>query len=92
MDTIVQGGDSATVVTGNIIQGLDQNKNVIFQWRSWDHFQITDATPDIDLTAHTIDYVHCIAVELDDDGNILISSRHINEITKINIQTGDIIW
>ena len=92
MDTIVQGGDSAAVVTGDIIQELDQDKNVVFQWRSWDHFQITDATYDIDLTAPTIDYVHCNAIEKDNDGNLLISSRHLDEITKIDRQTGDIIW
>ena len=92
MDTIVAGGDSNAVVEGNIIQELDQDKNVVFQWRSWDHFQITDATPDIDLTASLIDYVHCNAIEQDSDGNLLISSRHMDEVTKIDRQTGNIIW
>ncbi|MCW8811480.1 MAG: aryl-sulfate sulfotransferase [Ignavibacteriaceae bacterium] len=92
MDTIVAGGDSNAVVEGNIIQELDQDKNVVFQWRSWDHYQITDATPDIDLTAALIDYVHCNAVEEDSDGNLLISCRHMDEVTKIDRQTGDIIW
>ncbi len=92
MDTIVQGGDSTAIVIGLIIQELDADKNVIFQWRSWDHFQITDATGDIDLTEHTIDYVHGNAIEVTEDGNLLISSRHLDEITKINRQTGEIIW
>ncbi|NNG26868.1 MAG: T9SS type A sorting domain-containing protein [Ignavibacteriaceae bacterium] len=92
MDTIVPGGDSTAIVIGLIIQELDADKNVIFQWRSWDHFQITDATADIDLTAHTIDYVHGNAIEITVDGNLLISSRHLDEITKINRQTGEIIW
>src|SRR5690606_33427409 len=39
-----------------------------------------------------IDYAHGNAVELDSDGNILISSRHMNEITKIDRTTGEIIW
>ncbi|RPI69959.1 MAG: T9SS C-terminal target domain-containing protein, partial [Ignavibacteriales bacterium] len=92
MDTIVPGGQPDAVVTGLIIQELDENKNVVFQWRSWDHFKITDATYNIDLTASTIDYVHGNAIEMDTDGNILISSRHMDEITKINRQTGEIIW
>ncbi len=92
MDTIVQGGDPSAIVRGLIIQELDSARNVIFQWRSWDHFLITDATEDIDLTAHSIDYVHGNALEIDDDGNILLSSRHMDEITKINRQTGEIIW
>ena len=92
MDTIVPGGDSSAIVIGLIIQELDKSKHVIFQWRSWDHFNITDATEDIDLTQHTIDYVHGNAIELDSDANILLSSRHLDEVTKIHRQTGEIIW
>ena len=92
MDTVIQGGDSSATVIGLIIQELDVDKNVIFQWRSWDHFSITDATEDFDLTRHTIDYVHGNSIEVDYDGNLLISSRHMDEITKIDRHTGQIIW
>jgi len=91
MSKIVPNGNPAAVVTGIIIQELDQAKNVVFQWRSWDHFQITDATHE-DLTAAAIDYVHGNALELDGDGNILLSSRHMDEITKIDRTTGNTIW
>jgi Arylsulfotransferase (ASST)/Secretion system C-terminal sorting domain/Cep192 domain 4 len=92
MDTIVAGGNPNALVTGLVIQELDENKNVMFQWRTWDHFKITDATYDIDLTASTIDYVHGNAIEMDNDGNLLVSFRHLDEVTKIDLQTGDIIW
>jgi hypothetical protein len=39
-----------------------------------------------------IDYVHGNSLELDHDGNILLSSRNLHEITKINRQTGEIMW
>jgi hypothetical protein len=32
------------------------------------------------------------AIDIDEDGHILLSSRHISEITKINRDTGEIIW
>jgi hypothetical protein len=92
MDTIVGGGDSSANVIGLIVQEIDENDNVVFQWRSWDHFNITDASNNIDLTAHTIDYVHGNSIELDSDGNLIISCRHMNEVTKISRATGDIIW
>jgi arylsulfate sulfotransferase len=92
MDTVVQGGDTNATVIGIVIQELDENKNVVFQWRSWDHYKITDATYDIDLTGSTIDYAHSNSIEIDYEGNILLSSRHMDEITKINRETGDIIW
>jgi len=92
MSLIVPGGNPNAQVTGLVIQEVDLDRNVYFQWRSWDHYQITDATWDIDLTAYAIDYVHANALELDSDGNILVSCRHMDEITKIDFSTGQIIW
>jgi hypothetical protein len=92
MSEIVPGGQPDAVVTGAILQEVDNEQNVYWEWRSWDHFEITDATDDIDLTAPNIDYVHANAFEFDHDGNLLLSSRHMDEITKINFETGDIIW
>ncbi len=91
MSTIVPGGDKNATVLGAVVQELDKNKHVVFQWRSFDHFTVTDATRE-DFTAQTIDYVHPNTIELDTDGNLLLSSRHMDEITKINRKTGDIIW
>ena len=90
-DTVSCGLRAATVI-GLIIQELDSDKNVIWQWRSWDHFSILDATSDINLCSSSIDYVHGNAVELDTDGNLLLSSRNLSEITKISRTSGDIIW
>jgi hypothetical protein len=91
MSEVVPGGDPSALVLGLVIHEVDVNKNLVFEWRSWDHFEITDAST-LDLTAPVIDYVHCNAIESDVDGHILISSRHLDEITKIDRQTGDIIW
>ncbi|MEO8664999.1 MAG: aryl-sulfate sulfotransferase [Ignavibacteria bacterium] len=91
MSKIVPGGNENATVIGLIIQELDENKNVVFQWRSWDHFAITDAEHE-NLTAEVVDCVHGNAIELDNDGNLLISSRHLSEITKISRSTGEIIW
>ncbi len=62
MDTVVTGGNPNAVVTGVVLQELDEDKNLVFQWRSWDHFKITDATDDIILTDSLIDYVHANAI------------------------------
>jgi hypothetical protein len=91
MSAIVPGGRPDATVLGMILQELDARKNVVFQWRSWDHFEITDATH-VDLTAGLIDYVHSNAIDVDSDGNLLISNRHMDEITKIDRVTGETIW
>ncbi|HEV8480637.1 MAG TPA: aryl-sulfate sulfotransferase [Candidatus Eisenbacteria bacterium] len=91
MSGLVAGGDTAAIVTGLILQEIDEHKNVVFQWRSWDHFNILDATL-VSFTATTIDCVHGNAIDLDFDGNLLLSSRHLDEITKIDRNNGDILW
>jgi hypothetical protein len=90
MSLIAPGGVPTATVIGLVVQELDTSKNVVFQWRSWDHFNITDTQ--VSLTTQTVDYVHGNAVERDSDGNLLISSRHLSEVTKIDRQTGAIIW
>jgi hypothetical protein len=92
MSQIVEGGDPAATVMGFVLQELDADKNVVFEWSSWDHMEITDATPNIDLTGVFIDYCHGNAVERDDDGNLLVSFRHTDEIIKINRTTGEMMW
>jgi len=90
MSKIVSGGKPNATVTGLVIQELDPSKNVIFEWRSWDHFSFFDSTSS--LTDQNIDLIHGNSLALSNDGNLLLSSRNLNEVTKINLQTGDIIW
>jgi hypothetical protein len=94
MDTVVTGGNPNAIVYGLIVQELDEHKDVVFQWRSWDHFKITDCSvsPEINLLGSSIDYVHGNSVEMMPDGNLLISCRHLNELTKIDRQSGLVMW
>jgi hypothetical protein len=90
MSKVVPGGKNNATVTGLIIQELDPSKNVIFEWRSWDHFSFLDSTSS--LTDQNIDLVHGNSLSQMKDGNLLLSSRNLSEITKINLQTGAIMW
>ena len=93
MSVIVPGGNSQATVDEGVIQHIDDDGNLLFQWNSLDHIDIIDCDPNfVDLTGSYIDYIHVNAMDIDEDGNLLLSSRHLNEITKIDIATGDIIW
>lgn len=91
MSKIVPKGYPDAIVVGLVIQELDRNKEVVFQWRSWDHFSITDIIGH-PLSSRTVDYVHGNSVDADPEGNITISSRHLEEVTKISRQTGELLW
>ncbi len=90
MSKVAAGGNNQATVTGLVVQELDPSNNVIFQWRSWDYIPITDSNAS--LTDPAVDYVHGNGMALDTDGNLLLSSRNLSEITKINLQTGAVIW
>jgi len=80
-----------STVIGNHIQEIDENQNLVFQWDCWDHFDLEDTYIE-DLDVLLIDYVHMNSIAVDTDGHLLISSRHLSECTKINRQTGEIMW
>ncbi len=93
VDMTAYGGLADATVTGLIIQELDPQKNVVFQWRSWDHLdQIPFTDSNIDLTGASIDYIHGNAMAIDWDGNLLVSARHVSEVFKVNRINGDIMW
>ncbi len=92
MSQITPGGQPDALVKGLVIQELNEDKQVIFQWRSWDHFQITDATSIDPLTGSIVDPVHGNSMERTLDGHLLLSSRNMSEITKINLETGEMTW
>lgn len=85
-------GDTANVKYA-VVQEQDANRKVVFEWRAKDYYAFDDADT-FDMTSHSLllDWTHPDAVEADADGNILLSNRNFNEITKINRTTGAIIW
>jgi hypothetical protein len=91
MSHSVQGGFNDAIILGNVIQEFDKNHNIIFDWRGIDHFDPLDAHFE-DLTKTTIDLQHANSIALDTDGNIILSSRHLSEVTKIDRNTGEILW
>ncbi|MBP2672156.1 MAG: hypothetical protein H6Q85_2222, partial [candidate division NC10 bacterium] len=90
MSLLVPGGNPAAMVSGSVIQELDVQRNVIFQWRSWDYIPVLDTYQN--TLGAAFDYIHVNGILQDTDGNIVVSTRLTSEIIKIDRQTGDIIW
>ena len=85
-------GDSNATVLAAVVQELDAAKNVVFEWHSIDHFAFEEVDSIRLNSTAQVDWTHSNAVEMDYDGNILISHRHFNEITKINRQDSSVMW
>ncbi|MEM7532787.1 MAG: aryl-sulfate sulfotransferase [Chloroflexota bacterium] len=87
---VVDGGSTNMAYINCHIQEIDPQGELVFEWRSEDHYAITDTYHSLVTTY--LDAVHCNSVEQDTDGNLLISSRDLYEVTKINRATGEIMW
>jgi len=90
MSEIVEGGDPDAVHIDCHLKEVQANGLLVFEWHSNEHFAITDTYKS--LLDSQIDGVHCNSVDLDHDGNLLISNRDLYEVTKIDRNTGDVIW
>ncbi|MHC4693953.1 MAG: aryl-sulfate sulfotransferase, partial [Planctomycetota bacterium] len=91
MSLYLTGGNTNANVRETIIQEFTVTDELIFQWRAWDNFDVRDVHLDNPLGG-SFRFPHMNAIDIDKDGHILLSSRHISEITKINRDTGEIIW
>jgi hypothetical protein len=85
-------GSSIAKVKCDVIQELDINKNVVFEWHGKDYYDFSDVDSSFLFNPSDVDWMHFNAVEYDADGNLLVSVKNFNEITKINRTTGKIIW
>jgi hypothetical protein len=96
VDMTAYGGDPAANVLQAIVQEITPTDQLVWEWKALDHISPADGLYDddgpIDLTASNIETGYVNAMCLDLDGNLLINHRNMCEITKVNLQTGDIMW
>jgi Arylsulfotransferase (ASST)/Divergent InlB B-repeat domain/Ser-Thr-rich glycosyl-phosphatidyl-inositol-anchored membrane family len=91
MSQMVTNGKTAASVTGDIIQEIDANNRLVFEWHTFDYIPITNTFADV--TQASFDYAHINAMTIDPtDNNLLASLRTTSEIVKINRQTGQVMW
>jgi outer membrane protein assembly factor BamB len=91
LDLSGAGGVAGAQVTGTVVQHLAPSGSLIFEWSPFDHFEITD----VDLETRsgpTVNWTHGNALDLDTDGNLFVSFRSLNEITKVDTRTGGVLW
>ncbi|HSU54176.1 MAG TPA: aryl-sulfate sulfotransferase [Candidatus Dormibacteraeota bacterium] len=79
-------------ISGAIIQELDANRAVVWQWRSWDHFNWNEfADWGLKSSDSLIAGWPVNAVRLDPiDANLLVATT--GEAMKINRENGDVMW
>jgi hypothetical protein len=91
MDLTQHGGVAAARVTGTVVQHISADGALLFEWNPFDHLAITDVDQ-TERTGGSVNWMHGNAIDLDSDSNLLLSSRNLGEITKIDTRTGAVMW
>ncbi len=95
MSQIVEGGKEDAKIHMTALQEFDENDNCILHFSAWDHYHPKDMigySYDDKPTNSYFRLTHMNAVDVDDDGHLVLSNKRVSEITKINRQTGEVIW
>jgi hypothetical protein len=76
------------------IQELDiKTGHVLFEWHSIDHVRLVESYYRLPKgPGRLFDYFHVNSIEIDHDGNLLVSARNTHTIYKISRRTGRILW
>jgi Arylsulfotransferase (ASST) len=91
------GGKKNGWVYNSIVQEVDiATGRVLFDWRSLDHVPLVESASRKPAQTATrkapFDYFHVNSVDLDADGNYIISARNAHTVYKISRSDGHIIW
>jgi hypothetical protein len=76
------------------IQELDlRTGRVILDWRSTRHIALTESYSKRPRRSSVpYDFFHVNSIEIDTDGNLIVSARNTHAVYKLNRHTGAVIW
>ena len=93
LDLSAQGKPSDARVLGTALQHRAANGDLLFEWSPFDHLDVELAVLDpADLAASPINWTHGNSIDLDAEGNLLVSYRNLSEVVKIDVRTGALLW
>src|SRR5215204_3053067 len=93
-DLSAVGGSRHGAVWDGIAQEVDiQTGKVIFEWHSLEHVGIDESyvAPPQDPD-YPYDYFHINSIDVDHDGNLIVSARNTWAVYKIDRKTGEVLW
>src|SRR5829696_9659772 len=89
------GGPRDGMAIDGVVQEVDlETGHVLFEWHSLDHVGLEESHWPLPEDPRTVayDYAHLNSVAIDDDGDLLVSSRHTWAAYKIDRRTGTVRW
>ena len=93
MDLTSHGRSSAVRVMGTQVQHVSSSGQLLFSWSPFDNLTVDLSALDLsDAIANPVNWTHGNAIDLDPDGNVLVSYRNLSEVLKIDPRTSSVLW
>jgi len=87
------GGPKEGMVWEGVAQEIDiETGEVLFEWHSLDHVELDESVDEPKGPEKPFDYFHINSIDIDHDGNWIISARNTSTAYKIDRKGGEIIW
>ena len=92
------GGPQEGAILEGVVQELEiATGRVLFEWRSAEHVAVEESYAEVPNAekggaADPYDYFHINSVDVDDDGNFLVSARNTHGVYKLARATGRVLW
>lgn len=83
------GGSKTDTITGDGILVLDRQGNKVWNWSVFD---VIDPLTDPLILQDKADWLHANSLDIDDDGNYLLSFYLARQIWKVDAKSGKLIW
>jgi hypothetical protein len=94
-DLTSMGGTEDQLVWDSVAQEVDiETGEVLFEWHSIDHIAVDETFVELssDMRVGAFCYFHINSVDIDSDGDLLISARNTFAVYKVDRETGEVIW
>ena len=83
-------GHGRGLVIDGVVQELDiRSGRVLFEWHSLDHVKLSESYQGV---ATRFDFFHVNSIDVDADGNLLVSARNTWAVYKIDRGSGRVLW
>ncbi|MCU1450265.1 MAG: Arylsulfotransferase [Acidimicrobiales bacterium] len=86
------GGPAGGPITDSIVQEVDvETGRVLFEWHASDHVALDESHTQFSAGS-SFDFFHVNSIDVDHDGNLLVSARNTWALYKIDRTSGAVLW